>query len=62
MIRYAGNPLAVIMIKLFNLCLIHGYVLNSVCHSVIVSVVKDKMEIMTPLITIDLVLYAFKGF
>ena len=24
MIRYAGNPLAVIMMKLFNFCLIHG--------------------------------------
>ena len=42
MIRYAGNPLAVIMIKLFNLCLIHGYVTDGFCHSVIVPVVKDK--------------------
>ena len=42
MIRYVGNPLAVIMTKLFNLCIIHGYVPYSFCHSVIVSVVKDK--------------------
>ena len=40
--RYASNPLAVIMMKLFNLCLIQGCVPDSFCHSVIVPVVKDK--------------------
>ena len=42
-IRYADNPLAVIMMKLFNLCIIHGYVPYSFCHSVTVPVVKDKI-------------------
>ena len=37
-----GNPFAVITMKLFNLCLIRGYVSDSFCHSVIVPVVKDK--------------------
>jgi exonuclease III len=42
MIYYAGNHLADIMMKLFNLCLVHGYVPDSFCHSVIVPVVKEK--------------------
>ena len=41
-ICYTGNPLAVIMMKLFNLCLTHDYLPDSFCYSVIVPVVKDK--------------------
>ena len=42
MITFAGESLHEALIKLFNLCIIHGFVPDNFSKSVIVPVVKDK--------------------
>ena len=42
MIIFAGESLHVALMKLFNLCIIHGFVPDNFSKSVIVLVVKDK--------------------
>ena len=54
--RYAGNPLAVIMMKLFNLCYTHFMFLTVSIILLLSLLLKIQMEIMTLLITIDLFL------
>ena len=44
MIIFAGESLHVALMKLFNLCIIHGFVPDNFSKSLIVLVVKDKND------------------